>query len=240
MFEKLDPIKGMRKTRETTFIVPTFESFPPRNWFDRKEALSLSGWPFFFSDLINEPVAQFGSSKLDSWQTEKYPGDGEEERREKKPCGCLARREFVMMHFGWIRFPSSSFRDPLSSSPLPRTPSLPVRGVWTKISNQKRRAPAMESIYGRPKVNFRVVSKFVESSWNMELTEARGHDIQSWKRYVPSFHHHHQPPPSPTGRRPTFTAVRWNFHGPDIYSTPLHRFSIFSPLQLRFFPGFAT
>lgn len=71
----------------------------------------------------------------------------------------------------------------------------------------------------------------------MELTEARGHDIQSWKRYVPSFHHHHQPPPSPTGRRPTFTAVRWNFHGPDIYSTPLHRFSIFSPLQLRFSPG---
>lgn len=78
MFEKLGPIKGMRKTRETTFIVRTFESFPPRNWFDRKEALSLSlsGWPFFFSDLINEPVAQFGSSKLDSWQTEKYPGDG--------------------------------------------------------------------------------------------------------------------------------------------------------------------
>ena len=47
MFQKLvGPIKGMRKTPETTFIARTFESFPPRNWFDREgggSSLSLSG-----------------------------------------------------------------------------------------------------------------------------------------------------------------------------------------------------
>lgn len=239
MFEKLGPIKGMRKTRETTFIVRTFESFPPRNWFDRKEALSLSGWPFFFSDLINEPVAQFGSSKLDSWQTEKYPGERRRGGKKSRAVVSLVGNSLWCTSDEFVSLPPR-FAIPSPPRPSLARSTLPVRGVWTKISNQKRRAPAMESIYGRPKVNFRVVSKFVESSWNMELTEARGHDIQSWKRYVPSFHHHHQPPPSPTGRRPTFTAVRWNFHGPDIYSTPLHRFSIFSPLQLRFFPGFAT
>lgn len=94
MFQKLGPIKGMRKTRETTFIARTFESFPPRNWFDRKGgsslSLSLSLWPFFFSDLINEPVAQFGSSKLDSWQTEKYPGYGEEGEGKKAGCAVVS------------------------------------------------------------------------------------------------------------------------------------------------------
>lgn len=82
----------------------------------------------------------------------------------------------------------------------------------------------MESIYGRPKVNFRVVSKFVESSWNMELTEARGHDTQSWKRYVTLS----TLLPSTVIERSTsfdgiFTA--------DIYSTPVHRFPCFSALQ---------
>lgn len=57
MFQKLvGPIKGMRKTRETTFIARTFESFPPRNWFDREggeSSLSLFLWLavlFFRSD----------------------------------------------------------------------------------------------------------------------------------------------------------------------------------------------
>lgn len=74
MFEKLGPIKGMRKTRETTFIVPTFESFPPRNWFDRKEALSfsLSFWLtvlFFRSDKrTRRPVWILETWQLANWE----------------------------------------------------------------------------------------------------------------------------------------------------------------------------